>query len=98
MRETLPWSRSFVAGRSPYPWICEEIGLELGSYLEAQVSNGMIYLKPVKLVSPADADQRLEEILSRVKYTGVVDNFKEASRKERWPISELQNKSQQSQG
>ena len=48
----------------------EEVGLELGSYLEAQISNGMIYLKPVKLVSPADADQRLEEILSRVKYTG----------------------------
>src|SRR5215213_11250847 len=48
----------------------EEIGLELGGYLEAQVSNGMISLKPVKLVSPADADRRLDEILSRVKYTG----------------------------
>ena len=48
----------------------EEVGLELGSYLEAQVSNGTINLKPVKLVSPADADRRLEEILSRVKYTG----------------------------
>ncbi len=48
----------------------EEVGLELGSYLEAQASNGMIYLRPVKLVSPADADRRLEEILSRVKYTG----------------------------
>jgi hypothetical protein len=24
----------------------------------------------VKLVSPADADQRLEEIISRVRYTG----------------------------
>jgi bifunctional DNA-binding transcriptional regulator/antitoxin component of YhaV-PrlF toxin-antitoxin module len=48
----------------------EEVGLELGSYLEAQVSNGTISLKPVKLVSPADADRRLEEILSRVKYTG----------------------------
>ena len=48
----------------------EEVGLELGSYLEAQVSNGTISLKPVKLVSPDDADRRLEEILSRVKYTG----------------------------
>jgi len=48
----------------------EEVGLELGSYLEAQVKNGMINLKPVKLVSPQDADRRLEKILSRVKYTG----------------------------
>ena len=50
--------------------IREEIGLELCGYLEAQVSNGTISLKPVKLVSPVDADRRLEEILSRIKYTG----------------------------
>ncbi len=48
----------------------EEIGLELGSYLEAQVSNGVIYFRSVNLVSLADADQLLEEILSQVKYTG----------------------------
>ena len=48
----------------------EEVGLELGSYLEAEVSDGMISLKPVKLVSPADADRHLEEILGRVRYTG----------------------------
>ncbi len=48
----------------------EEVGLELGSYMEAKLSNGGIFLKPVKLVSPADADRRLEDILSRVKYIG----------------------------
>lgn len=48
----------------------EEVGLELGSYLEAQVSDGMIYLRPVRLVSPADAERRLEEILGRIRYTG----------------------------
>ncbi len=48
----------------------EEVDFEIGSYLEAQVHKGVISLKPVELISPADADRRLEEILSRFKYTG----------------------------
>src|SRR3712207_3545933 len=50
--------------------IREQMGLALAGHLKAQAIDGATYLKPVKLVSSADADQKLEQSLSQVKYTG----------------------------
>ena len=44
-----------------------ELGLKDGDYLEMQVKDGEVRLKPVTLVNPAEAERRLDEILSRVK-------------------------------
>ena len=41
--------------------------VEEGTYLEAEVVDGALNLRPVTLVNPAEAERRLEEILSRVK-------------------------------
>jgi AbrB family looped-hinge helix DNA binding protein len=41
-----------------------------GDYLEAEVIDGKVELRPVAVIDRAQADRRLEEILSRVKYVG----------------------------
>jgi AbrB family looped-hinge helix DNA binding protein len=41
-----------------------------GDYFEAEVIAGAIHLKPVSVVNRAATEQKLEEILRRVKYTG----------------------------
>lgn len=44
--------------------------LNEGDYLDLQVTNGEITLKPVTVVDRAEADRQLDAILSRVAYTG----------------------------
>jgi bifunctional DNA-binding transcriptional regulator/antitoxin component of YhaV-PrlF toxin-antitoxin module len=46
------------------------LGVEEGGYLEAEVQHGIIQLRPVKLVSPTEAERRLDDILGRIQYTG----------------------------
>jgi AbrB family looped-hinge helix DNA binding protein len=41
-----------------------------GDYLEVSLVNGKLVLTPVSVFNRGKADQRLDEILSRVKYTG----------------------------
>ena len=41
-----------------------------GDYLEASLVNGKVVLTPVSVFDRDKTDQKLEEILSRVKYTG----------------------------
>jgi AbrB family looped-hinge helix DNA binding protein len=41
-----------------------------GDYLEAEVIEGSVHLKPVSVVDRAEADRQLGDILSRVRYTG----------------------------
>jgi AbrB family looped-hinge helix DNA binding protein len=43
-----------------------------GDYLEAELVDGKFELRPVAVIDRAQADRRLEEILSRVKYIGSV--------------------------
>ena len=44
----------------------KELGLKEGDYVEVQVVDGEVRLKPVTLVNPREAERRLDEILSRV--------------------------------
>jgi AbrB family looped-hinge helix DNA binding protein len=44
--------------------------LSEGDYLDLEVQGGTLTLKPVTVVDRADADQRLDKILSRVTYVG----------------------------
>jgi AbrB family looped-hinge helix DNA binding protein len=41
-----------------------------GDYFEAELIAGTVQLKPVSVVNRAEADRKLEEILSRVRYIG----------------------------
>lgn len=44
--------------------------LSEGDYLDLEVQGGALLLKPVTVVDRAEADRRLDAILSRVKYVG----------------------------
>jgi AbrB family looped-hinge helix DNA binding protein len=44
--------------------------LSAGDYLDLEVQDGTLTLKPVTVVDRADADRQLDKILSRVKYVG----------------------------
>lgn len=44
--------------------------LSEGDYLDLEVTDGTLTLKPVAVVDRADADRQLERILSRVKHIG----------------------------
>lgn len=44
--------------------------LKEGDYLEAEVVEGGVMLKPMAVVDRAEADRQLDAILSRVKYVG----------------------------
>lgn len=44
--------------------------LNEGDYLDLEVTNGTVTLKPVTVVDRAEADRQLSAILSRVKYIG----------------------------
>jgi antitoxin PrlF len=46
------------------------LALKEGDYLEADVIDGKIQLEPLVRINRAEAERQLEEILSRVKYTG----------------------------
>jgi antitoxin PrlF len=46
------------------------LALKEGDYLEADVIDGKIQLEPLVKINRAEAERQLEEILSRVKYTG----------------------------
>jgi antitoxin PrlF len=46
------------------------LALKEGDYLEAGVIDGKIQLEPLVKINRAEAERQLEEILSRVKYTG----------------------------
>jgi len=41
-----------------------------GDYLDLEVSDGAVTLKPVTVIDRAEADRQLDAILSRVKYIG----------------------------
>jgi AbrB family looped-hinge helix DNA binding protein len=44
--------------------------LNEGDYLDLEVANGTVTLKPVTVVDRAEADRQLGAILARVKYVG----------------------------
>jgi AbrB family looped-hinge helix DNA binding protein len=44
--------------------------LSEGSYLDLEVTDGTLTLKPVTVIDRAGADRQLDQILSRVKYIG----------------------------
>ena len=44
--------------------------LSEGDYLDLEVTDGGLTLKPVTVVDRAEADRQLDKILSRAKYTG----------------------------
>jgi AbrB family looped-hinge helix DNA binding protein len=44
--------------------------LSEGDYLDLEVSDGTVTLKPVTVVDRAEADRQLDAILNRVKYVG----------------------------
>src|SRR6266478_7241383 len=44
--------------------------LNEGDYLDLQVTNGAVTLKPVTVIDRAEADRQLDAILSRVNYIG----------------------------
>ena len=44
--------------------------LSEGDYLDLEVSDGTMTLKPVTVVDRANADRQLDRILTRVQYTG----------------------------
>jgi AbrB family looped-hinge helix DNA binding protein len=44
--------------------------LNEGDYLDLEVTDGAVTLKPVMVIDRAKADQQLDAILSRVKYVG----------------------------
>src|SRR3954447_6026046 len=44
--------------------------LKEGDFLEAEVADGKVILKPITVVDRNQADRELEAILSRVKYVG----------------------------
>jgi AbrB family looped-hinge helix DNA binding protein len=44
--------------------------LSEGDYLDLEVSDGTVTLKPVTVIDRAEADRQLDAILSRVKYVG----------------------------
>jgi AbrB family looped-hinge helix DNA binding protein len=46
------------------------LSLQEGDYLEAEVIEGKIQLEPLVKADRKKAERQLEEILSRVKYTG----------------------------
>ena len=48
----------------------KELKLKDGDYVEAEVSEGKLILKPITVVDQSKADRELEAILSRVKYVG----------------------------
>jgi AbrB family looped-hinge helix DNA binding protein len=48
----------------------EALRVKEGDYLEAEVVEGVVRLKPVTVVDREEADRQLQEILSRVKYIG----------------------------
>jgi AbrB family looped-hinge helix DNA binding protein len=46
------------------------LNLSEGDYLDLEVTEGTLTLKPVTVVDRADADRQLDRILSRVNYIG----------------------------
>jgi AbrB family looped-hinge helix DNA binding protein len=48
----------------------KELNLSEGDYLDVEIAEGVVTLKPVTVLDRAAADRRLTRILSRVKYTG----------------------------
>ena len=46
------------------------LNLSEGDYLDLEVTEGTLTLKPVTVLDRADADRQLDRILSRVKYVG----------------------------
>jgi AbrB family looped-hinge helix DNA binding protein len=44
--------------------------LNEGDYLDLEVTGGTLTLKPVSVIDRAEADRRLDTILSRVQYVG----------------------------
>jgi AbrB family looped-hinge helix DNA binding protein len=44
--------------------------LNAGDYLDLEVANGTLTLKPVTVIDRAEADRQLDDILSRVEYIG----------------------------
>jgi AbrB family looped-hinge helix DNA binding protein len=44
--------------------------LKEGDYLDAEIVEGSLRLKPVKVVHPDEADRQLDQILGRVRYVG----------------------------
>src|SRR5215217_9693480 len=46
------------------------LAVKEGDYVEAELIGGKVQLQPVTVVNRNEADRRLEEILSRVTYTG----------------------------
>ena len=46
------------------------LALKEGDYLEADVIDGKIQLEPLVKINREEAERQLDEILSRVKYTG----------------------------
>ena len=41
-----------------------------GNYIAAETCDSGVFLKPISVIDQKEADRRLVEILSRVKYTG----------------------------
>lgn len=46
------------------------LNLSEGDYLDVEIAEGVVTLKPVTVLDRAAADRRLTQILSRVEYTG----------------------------
>lgn len=46
------------------------LGLSEGDYLDLEVAEGTVTLKPITVIDRAEADRELDAILSRVKYIG----------------------------
>lgn len=46
------------------------LNLHEGDYLDLEMTDGKVTLKPVTVVDRAEADRRLDRILSRVRYVG----------------------------
>ena len=41
-----------------------------GDYIAAEARDSGVFLKPISVIDREEADRKLEEIMSRVKYTG----------------------------
>ena len=46
------------------------LNLHEGDYLDLEMTDGKVTLKPVTVVDRAEADRQLDRILSRVRYVG----------------------------
>ena len=63
--------KGFVAGISPCrPMRAKRSGCTKGDHLDLEVTGGTVTLKPVTVIDRAEADRRLSDTLSRVRYIG----------------------------